>query len=523
MPLRPHEVLAFLIELEDDEERAWTLRGGSDLLKAAHDAGVVEWSMPYTLDDFARAVEELRQEKLVDLRDPQAGSRSPHAPFLGTELGNSRDIRVTQAGRAHHALLQDRGASVPAPDAPSAPKAERRGPVSTDDAGVERDFFISYNRADRAWAEWIAWQLEEAGHTTVLQAWDFVPGSNFVAEMDKAAQQASRTIAVLSRDYLAASFTQAEWASAFAGDPTGAARKLVPVRVAKCDVRGLLGQVVYLDLVGLEKDEARERLLVGVGERLKPSEAPAFPGAAHLGADSPAFPGDEDVPAPPSAARNAAPAGVGQTWVKIDDVIVAVDEVDDAGETITLRGSLDDDALRRLDALRNRGYGSARVRFVSASRVVDAELSRLRRTTRAGATETAIELTRAEPARGDALRAGAGGMSADDLVEAGIRNYFLGEPLPSSLGMLEHMADPGIDRDALAQAFVLDDPAAGEVVRLLVVEGLVGKGNAGAVTRVDVGPRRGDARAVVIEWVGPHVYSNRDPERRHIEGGWRLP
>jgi hypothetical protein len=25
------------------------------------------------------------------------------------------------------------------------------------------DFFVSYNRHDRQWAEWIAWQLEEDG------------------------------------------------------------------------------------------------------------------------------------------------------------------------------------------------------------------------------------------------------------------------------------------------------------------------------------------------------------------------
>jgi hypothetical protein len=42
--------------------------------------------------------------------------------------------------------------------------------------GARRDFFISYTQADRAWAEWIAWQLEEARYTTVLQAWDFAPG-----------------------------------------------------------------------------------------------------------------------------------------------------------------------------------------------------------------------------------------------------------------------------------------------------------------------------------------------------------
>jgi hypothetical protein len=45
------------------------------------------------------------------------------------------------------------------------------------------DFFISYNRADAQWAEWIAWQLEAAGRTTFLQAWDFRPGSNFVQAM----------------------------------------------------------------------------------------------------------------------------------------------------------------------------------------------------------------------------------------------------------------------------------------------------------------------------------------------------
>jgi hypothetical protein len=84
-----------------------------------------------------------------------------------------------------------------------------------------RDFFISYNEADRQWAEWIGWQLEEKGYSVFLQDWDFRPGSNFVLEMQKAAQEAERTIAVLSPDYLTALYTQPEWASAFAADPTG--------------------------------------------------------------------------------------------------------------------------------------------------------------------------------------------------------------------------------------------------------------------------------------------------------------
>jgi hypothetical protein len=34
-----------------------------------------------------------------------------------------------------------------------------------------KDFFISYNKADRQWAVWIAWQLEEAGYSLVIQEW----------------------------------------------------------------------------------------------------------------------------------------------------------------------------------------------------------------------------------------------------------------------------------------------------------------------------------------------------------------
>ena len=94
-----------------------------------------------------------------------------------------------------------------------------------------KDYFISYNRADRTWAEWIAWQLESAGYTTVLQAWDFRPGGNFVIEMQRTTAEAERTLAVLSPDYIAARFTQPEWAAAFAQDPTSEKGTLLPMRV----------------------------------------------------------------------------------------------------------------------------------------------------------------------------------------------------------------------------------------------------------------------------------------------------
>jgi hypothetical protein len=64
------------------------------------------------------------------------------------------------------------------------------------------DFFVSYTGADRAWAEWIAWQLEAEGYTVVVRAWDFTPGHDWAHEMQHATSTAERVMAVLSATYI---------------------------------------------------------------------------------------------------------------------------------------------------------------------------------------------------------------------------------------------------------------------------------------------------------------------------------
>ena len=129
------------------------------------------------------------------------------------------------------------------------------------------DFFISYTSSDRAWAEWIAWQLKEAGASLVLQAWDMVPGRDFVHEMQKATTTAKRTLAVLSPAYFTSQFGQAEWRVAFASDPDGEKGRLVPVRVVDFAPEGLLATRIYIDLVGKDRQTARSELLDGVKGR----------------------------------------------------------------------------------------------------------------------------------------------------------------------------------------------------------------------------------------------------------------
>ena len=118
------------------------------------------------------------------------------------------------------------------------------------------DFFVSYTQADLAWAEWIAWILEEDGHRVLVQAWDFVPGTNWVQGMQAGTRDAARTIAVLSPDYLASVYGGAEWQAAWASDPEGTGRKLLTVRVVECNRPGLLAGVVGVDLFGLDEAAA---------------------------------------------------------------------------------------------------------------------------------------------------------------------------------------------------------------------------------------------------------------------------
>ena len=159
----------------------------------------------------------------------------------------------------------------------------------------QRDFFVSYTQADRAWAEWLAWELEAVGYTTLLQAWDMPAGTAFVHAMDQAVQHARHILLVLSPAYLHSAMTEAEWRPGFVADPSGQDRRLLPVRTEPCEPKGLLADRVYVDLVGLDEATTRATLLDGVASALRghgrPTSRPRFPRAPAVATiDRPRFP-----------------------------------------------------------------------------------------------------------------------------------------------------------------------------------------------------------------------------------------
>lgn len=171
------------------------------------------------------------------------------------------------------------------------------------------DFFVSYAGEDRGWAEWIAWEIEEAGFSTRLQHWDFLPGGSFPAEMHEALRACDRTLAVLSPAYLESYYAAKEWQAVFAEGENGE-KKLVPVRVKECEPDGLLRPIIWIDLVGSDEEHARSLLLEGLRDRrLKPLTQPTFPGE-----DGSAAPGSPPAFPVAQVERKVAPAAVEVDW-----------------------------------------------------------------------------------------------------------------------------------------------------------------------------------------------------------------
>src|SRR5450432_1116790 len=97
--------------------------------------------------------------------------------WLSTVLGVALSVFGILAGFFQWLVPSSPVAKVPGTLSKSLTEHTRQADI--DSPNFLKDFFISYNSSDRGLAEWIAWQLELAGYTTILQDWNIKPGANF--------------------------------------------------------------------------------------------------------------------------------------------------------------------------------------------------------------------------------------------------------------------------------------------------------------------------------------------------------
>src|SRR5260370_18572231 len=136
------------------------------------------------------------------------------------------------------------------------------------------NFFISRAGEDRDWGVWAAKVLKEEGHQTFLQDDDILVGHSFPDREKQAMENADHLIALLSPDYFAKDHTMAELNSAWARDPQGKKRLLIPVRVRDCEIPKLYAPLVYLDL--RVRDEAAKRMLLARIDGTRPTRKATY-------------------------------------------------------------------------------------------------------------------------------------------------------------------------------------------------------------------------------------------------------
>ena len=131
----------------------------------------------------------------------------------------------------------------------------------------------------------------------MIQAWDFVPGTNFIDFMDRGVSEAQVVVAVLSRNYLTSRYGRMEWQAALRADPDNPSNKLVTIRLEDVRLEGLLSTITWVDLLGVTDSGQARALLLG---RIR--EAHVGPGQAGGGTRLPDGCGPAAARADPAAA-----------------------------------------------------------------------------------------------------------------------------------------------------------------------------------------------------------------------------
>jgi hypothetical protein len=130
---------------------------------------------------------------------------------------------------------------------------------------------FSHARADRAWAEWVGWQLLDADCQVELDYWDWGEGDNFVMKLN-AALAWSAACLFSPANFEPERFTTREWTAMVA-----MRERITPVRVAEVEAPVILRPLPCRDLFGLSPVEARRVLLEEVDGPSRPDTEPPFP------------------------------------------------------------------------------------------------------------------------------------------------------------------------------------------------------------------------------------------------------
>ncbi|MFF5038605.1 FxSxx-COOH system tetratricopeptide repeat protein [Streptomyces nigra] len=214
-------------------------------------------------DDDVRTVHALVRDRVSEYLEPRYGS----ARDFTAALTGVADGRVSYAGEPF--AVPSAAALTRLGHAPRGDRAPRGTRADT----AER-FLLSYAAADRAWAEWVAWQLKDAGYTVMLDVWSWEAGSTIPSRLTQFGDS-DVVVVLLSTAY----FEAARWTVPELGAALAAGQgKVIPLRLDDTTPPTVLRSLLTRDLFGLDEEAARRALLEAVRGPERPIAPPRFPG-----------------------------------------------------------------------------------------------------------------------------------------------------------------------------------------------------------------------------------------------------
>lgn len=139
-----------------------------------------------------------------------------------------------------------------------------------------KDFFISYSKDDKNCAEWVAGTLEEIGYTVYIQAWDIVPGDDFIEKMNNFLAHTKNFIAISSASYWNSPYCKKEFQTAFDAHLRKKLDKFLTLKIEDYPIEPLYNTTVYIELFNISEEGAKNRLLSGIGYLKNPRVKGSF-------------------------------------------------------------------------------------------------------------------------------------------------------------------------------------------------------------------------------------------------------
>lgn len=131
-----------------------------------------------------------------------------------------------------------------------------------------KDVFISYTSADQAWADWLAWVLENDDYTVDAQSFEINQDDNIAQVLQQGLKHYRRVLLILSKALLQADAVTLEGVSTVNLGSMG--QNLIPIEVEDCQPVGHLELASSISLAEQTEFEAQQTLLKVMHAILRP-------------------------------------------------------------------------------------------------------------------------------------------------------------------------------------------------------------------------------------------------------------